>query len=479
MKGNSSVQWVKTLLVYGLLAWISFFIASRDNYVLIWLPAGYSIYAMIRGNRFTLGAIFLGSAFFYGVMIYSITGSFASVTASLVGMGLFGIVEALNGLIGQILYERIRAKNNQETIRLGVVLIQVLILPSVISGFLYSFVEFNFHELSYIIVLSEWFSVSIAYFLGGSLLLPFYFYYHKEKNNILKVMHLEMRWTMVAVILSTLIISIYFWPKAFIGALFLAIVLLPNVNGSIGTALIIVLSLALANRLVIAADFSTLSVWQIYGALLIDVLSISIGFNLIIKLIMDHKMAINDLEDIIEERTEKMAICLERIEELSAYDQLTGTLNRRLFLERGEEEITRMKRYKRSLTLMNVDIDKIKTINDQHGYTFGDQVIMEISKICEANIRTSDLIARISGDEFAILMPETSESDAVIVAEKIRKAIAETPMELDSELSVTITASIGVTSCFEGIDHCMISADFALYRAKKSGRNKVILSSQL
>lgn len=479
MKGNSSVEWVKTLLVYGLLAWISFFIASRDSHVLIWLPAGYSIYAMIRGNRFTMGAIFLGGALFYGGLIYHLTGSFSPSSASIFGMILFGVVEILNGLIGQLLYQRICRSSGRDNLRLGVVLIQVLLLPSLLSGFLYSFVEFNFHELSYTIILSEWFSISVTYFLGSALLLPFFFYYHKEKNTILEVLRLELRWTMVAIILTTLMISIYIWPKAFIGALFLAIVILPTINGTIGMTLVIILSMALANGLVTAAEYELMSIWQVYGALLIDVLAIIIGFNVVIKLVMDHKIAINNLEDIIEERTDKMDICLERIEELSVYDQLTGTLNRRTFIERGEEEITRMKRYKRSLTLMHVDIDQLKEINDIHGYKFGDRVITDVAILCEENMRTSDIIARVAGDEFAILMPETQEGDALIAAEKIRKAIEKYSLEMESDISVAITASIGVTSCFEGIDHCMVSADSALYRAKKAGRNTVILSSQL
>ncbi len=479
MKGNSCLEWIKTLLIYGILAWISFLMTSRGSYVLIWLPAGYGIYAMIRGKLFTLGALFLGGTLFYGSIIVHAASDISSINTGIIGMVLFGIIESLNGLIGQLLYKRIKRNESHEEIKLGVMLVQVLMLPSILAGFLFSFVNLKFPAPDYSVVLSGWFSVSVAYFLGSSLLLPFYYYYHKEKNRVVEFLRLEMRWTFLLMILAALIVSIYFWPKAFIGALFLAIILLPKVNGTIGTALILCLSMVMANKLIIATRFEAIGVWQLYGTLLVDVLAIVIGFNFIIKLLLDHKKEINDLEDIIGDRMEKIDIYLGRIDELSAYDQLTGTLNRASFIVRGEQEITRMKRYKRSLALMHVDIDQLKAINEEYGYQVGDRVIIGISEICQDIIRTSDLIARVAGDEFAILMPETTEVDAIVAAEKIRKAIAQFTIKIEHETNLSVTASIGVTACFDAIDQCMVSADTALYRAKKTGRNKVILSSKL
>ncbi len=128
-----------------------------------------------------------------------------------------------------------------------------------------------------------------------------------------------------------------------------------------------------------------------------------------------------------------------------------------------------------------VDIDYFKTVNDVHGHLVGDDVLRHLSKVAKGVLRTGDVIGRYGGEEFVVFMPNTNESEAAVLAERIRAAIESTPY-LDGKLSIPITASIGVADSvragydFKGL---IAASDSTLYAAKNSGRNKVMRFSEI
>ncbi len=156
-------------------------------------------------------------------------------------------------------------------------------------------------------------------------------------------------------------------------------------------------------------------------------------------------------------------------------DMLTGVYNRNYMESHLAREIERCQRYNHAMSLLMVDIDLFKTINDSYGHPCGDYALKTICKRITANIRKSDSLIRYGGDEFCIVMPETAEIDAYRVAETVRKAICNHPFTF-AGLNFSTTISIGVASLnqkTDDIESMLKKADEALYCAKQSGRNSV------
>lgn len=157
-------------------------------------------------------------------------------------------------------------------------------------------------------------------------------------------------------------------------------------------------------------------------------------------------------------------------------DFLTGVSNRRHFMELAEQELNRATRYANSLSIFMMDIDFFKQVNDTHGHKAGDAVLIKLAQVCCETLREVDVIGRIGGEEFAILLPETDMETAAEVAERLRVAITDTKVPLESGLPLRVTVSIGVVSLSskeDNIDVLLNLADKALYEAKETGRNKV------
>jgi diguanylate cyclase (GGDEF)-like protein len=165
------------------------------------------------------------------------------------------------------------------------------------------------------------------------------------------------------------------------------------------------------------------------------------------------------------------------LEKLSKLDPLTGALNRREFVATFERELARSNRYGQPLSVVIVDIDHFKSINDRHGHLAGDAVLTAASAMLQQELRTEDSLARYGGEEFVVLLPSTEGDGARAVAERCRTRLASTPIIADGA-SVSLTASFGVASRAAGdparAETLLRVADDALYRAKKGGRNRVV-----
>lgn len=166
-----------------------------------------------------------------------------------------------------------------------------------------------------------------------------------------------------------------------------------------------------------------------------------------------------------------------KIEEIAAKDGLTGLLNRRALMTRFEEEWSRAQRYNKYLTIMLLDIDFFKSVNDLHGHLVGDKVLQECSRQMLNSCRLSDIIGRYGGEEFLIITPETNIEEGCVVAERIRQDLSNlTFSDVNSTPPLKITVSLGLTLCHhenDSITNALSRVDEALYQAKHEGRNRV------
>ena len=165
------------------------------------------------------------------------------------------------------------------------------------------------------------------------------------------------------------------------------------------------------------------------------------------------------------------------VERLAGEDPLTGIANRRQFMASGAQMFDRAKRYKRPASLLVMDLDHFKTINDKYGHAAGDAVLQAAASLLSAHRRGPDVPARLGGEEFAILLPETELPGAVAFAESLRTALEAMRIPIpDTDQELAITMSVGVAQYLptdESLDLLLHRGDAALYRAKKNGRNQV------
>ncbi|HRP98453.1 MAG TPA: GGDEF domain-containing protein [Rhodocyclaceae bacterium] len=165
----------------------------------------------------------------------------------------------------------------------------------------------------------------------------------------------------------------------------------------------------------------------------------------------------------------------EALEQLAITDELTALANRRHLFDELGQEIQRSRRYDTPLSVILIDIDHFKRINDTWGHSAGDAVLRESARVFRSASRETDLVARYGGEEFALLLPETALDGALTVAEGLRRRLAETHTPVSDGGSVRVTISLGVATlgAGEGAEELMQHADAALYVAKNRGRNRV------
>jgi diguanylate cyclase (GGDEF)-like protein len=166
----------------------------------------------------------------------------------------------------------------------------------------------------------------------------------------------------------------------------------------------------------------------------------------------------------------------ELLEKLATVDAMTALYNRRHFMVLSEAEWSRFQRYQRPLSMLMLDIDHFKSVNDRYGHAVGDEAIVAVANACERAKRNSDIAGRLGGEEFAIMLPETDAAQAMVLAERIRDSVAAHVFSVH-KVRFSVTVSVGIAQAnasMSGTDALLRDADAALYQAKAAGRNRVI-----
>lgn len=168
-----------------------------------------------------------------------------------------------------------------------------------------------------------------------------------------------------------------------------------------------------------------------------------------------------------------------QMREMAIKDQLTGLLNRRGFTENGERVFSAARRSGQPLSVIMTDIDRFKYINDKYGHAAGDTALQHFANLVSEDRRQEDIVARVGGEEFALLLPGTDLRDAMAIADQLCKKIGATPLKMTA-VGLPMTSSFGVAAISEHdgtLDDMVLRADRALYRSKRAGRNQVDLES--
>ncbi|WP_373235831.1 sensor domain-containing diguanylate cyclase [Cohaesibacter celericrescens] len=204
----------------------------------------------------------------------------------------------------------------------------------------------------------------------------------------------------------------------------------------------------------------------------------ALGYNLGTLCVIDTKPRDISLDE-IDILRDLASIVIDEIElrTIATQDYLTGMLRRQSFMLKANQEMLRAIRYDTNFSIIAIDIDHFKSVNDRYGHATGDLVLRKIADICRSTLREIDVPARFGGEEFIILLPQTDQHDAMIVAERIRKMIEKLVVE-DSGNTVTVTTSLGVvdriTCGKDDINSILNMADDRLYEAKANGRNTIV-----
>ena len=187
----------------------------------------------------------------------------------------------------------------------------------------------------------------------------------------------------------------------------------------------------------------------------------------------DLRSYIDNLDGLVADRTQKLEVLVDEVKRLSLMDALTGCLNRRALDERLPSELERSLRYGRPLSLVFVDIDHFKAINDQHGHGVGDIVLREVASRLHTHLRSQvDWVARYGGEEFLLVMPETTAREALESAQRLADFVCASPV-LVQGMALEVTASFGIAQLRgrETLSSLLGRADSMLYQAKADGRN--------
>lgn len=257
------------------------------------------------------------------------------------------------------------------------------------------------------------------------------------------------------------------------GFFFMALLIIPIIFHNSYWNQILKCTLAFAILAVIIGLFilswQQASLWVMEDSFLRILAIINLTITVVVLAITGHyfEASASDAEKALIQANKKLA-------SLATTDPVTNLVNRRIILSRIEQEKNRMERGSKPFTLIMVDVDNFKHVNDEYGHNGGDYVLVNLAEAISLTLRKQDEVARWGGDEFLIMLPETDLEGGVIVAEKIRAKIIETPFVYrELEVPVTITLGVGVCEPGSGVGSCIRKADQALYAGKQAGKNRV------
>lgn len=192
------------------------------------------------------------------------------------------------------------------------------------------------------------------------------------------------------------------------------------------------------------------------------------------KQLQEQALNFQGLNRTLEAEIEARKQLEEELRLLATTDKLTGTVNRHRFYEIGQYERLRMERSKRTISVMMLDFDCFKEINDRFGHATGDEALRCFARTCREQLRSVDILGRLGGDEFGVLLPDTDLRSAIEVSERLRRAVAACKITvMDEEVSITVSVGVAAMRDDENFETTLARADAAMYAAKQTGRNRV------
>ena len=199
-------------------------------------------------------------------------------------------------------------------------------------------------------------------------------------------------------------------------------------------------------------------------------------FSLTVSLANRITWIFSNLEQKVAERTKELQEANKKLEQTAHVDFLTQIFNRRAFLERAKSEVARFRRTGKTFSIVLLDIDEFKKLNDTYGHACGDYVLKEVTKVLSSSLREMDIVARWGGEEFIILLAETKLNTTSIVIERICTLISNKNYHFEGK-SFHISMTFGISELQDGmvLDECVSNADQALYKGKKAGKNRVVV----
>lgn len=201
--------------------------------------------------------------------------------------------------------------------------------------------------------------------------------------------------------------------------------------------------------------------------------NIVIEFNSMNHKLSETMVSLGVMKNIVEERTMVL-------EQLSKTDPLTEVANRRALYERGDIELSRAQRTNKDLTLILLDCDYFKNVNDQYGHQFGDELLKHVCKICNQEIRDIDFLGRYGGEEFIIILPDCDLNSGVEIAKRIQSSLAKNSIRIE-DIEIHMTLSIGVCMLSDkhtNFEQLVNDADQSMYLAKNNGRNRIEVAKE-
>lgn len=194
--------------------------------------------------------------------------------------------------------------------------------------------------------------------------------------------------------------------------------------------------------------------------------------------VVTHFVSVSEDITVRKAIEEKIRRLNDGLRQLAITDYLTNLYNRRYFMQRGAEEFKRSMRNKQPLSLLMLDVDHFKNVNDTYGHEAGDMALQQVAAVLKFNLRETDILGRIGGEEFAVLLPDTKLDAAAMLAERICRSVESSLLSMPGQsLTISLTVSVGVaelSGVMSGIDDMLRHADSALYHAKHDGRNRVM-----
>ncbi|WP_410498528.1 diguanylate cyclase [Chitinibacter sp. S2-10] len=457
---------------------------NGGNLAAIWLAAGIGLIIMLQTGKLAPYLVMSASFIVNAPLIISHTaaGLQLALLASVASAG----VDALQSALAAKHFRQLKALHPDSVwptpTLLPMYLIKVALIPIALTVPMLIGIQYGaglMHHHNAVEIFRSLISLLLSDLAGIMLIVPLYQSW--QSNRLWSTF--KQIWIPLLILVALLIGALLFY--RYLMALVLPVLLYLAIRyqqTGVSIALLMLTELCMVGTALgygLFADPSTL--WAFLNVqLFIFALMLTMQYLASMQAALKHQH--KEMRKALNQRSEELIFANERLLELATTDDLTQVPNRREWQRRCAEAIVRTRRYHQPMSIIMLDIDYFKKVNDQYGHLAGDLVLKRISQLCVQRLRSIDTFARWGGEEFVVLLPETDQVHAALVAEKLRKTVEAQHIMIDNHTEIIVTISLGVTSLSMidlTLDDLLSRADEALYAAKAAGRNCVIEYSNL